>query len=248
MSPQSVVTYLMGGILKKNRFHRKFHRQPPPDGACRGTLWKHRPGAASCTVFRYGQRAGSREHMAATIRRFNADQVPPEREKRPSAMAGTSAAEGLSEGAPGTDPGDEGDAGRQDFKRTETLITIAFGEDPAHPRVEHGGAGHPRMPRPTMLWNDLSSCWRKVILRCPTRLRKKLTLSAAAWRASEKVMQLPAEKPALMKSVVVTIFRELRQGSHRRRQDEAQEPERHTEYGRSHIRGEQRPCHGRLFR
>ena len=38
--------------------------------------------------------------------------------------------------------------------------------------------------------NDLSSALKRrfntVILRCPTRLRKKLTLSAAAWRASRK--------------------------------------------------------------
>ena len=63
MSPQSVVTYLMGGILKNGlRFHR-IHRQPPPDGDCRGTLVTDRalllyglPGTAKSWVS---------EHMAA---------------------------------------------------------------------------------------------------------------------------------------------------------------------------------------
>ena len=95
--------------------------------------------------------------------------------------------------------------------------------------------------------NDLSSALKRrfntVILPLPDTLEEEVDIVRRRVESFEKVMQLPAEKPALDEiRRVVTIFRELRQ------QDEAQEPERHTEYGRSHIRGEQRPCHGRLFR
>ena len=73
MSPQSVVTYLMGGILK-NGFEgfTEIHRQPPPDGDCRSTLVTDR------ALLLYGlpgttKSLGQRAHGGSHIRRFDAD-------------------------------------------------------------------------------------------------------------------------------------------------------------------------------
>ena len=57
MSPQSVVTYLMGGTLKNGFEVSPKYRQPPTDGDCCGHPC-HRPGAASVRPSRYGQELG----------------------------------------------------------------------------------------------------------------------------------------------------------------------------------------------
>ncbi|MFR4039203.1 MAG: hypothetical protein ACLTZT_16715 [Butyricimonas faecalis] len=67
-----------------------------------------------------------------------------------------------------------------------------------------------------MTCHALKRRFNTVILPLPTRSTKKSTSYVAGWRF-EVVMDLPAEKPALEEiRRVVTIFRELRQGSNRR--------------------------------
>ena len=117
MSPQSVVTYLMGGILKNG-----FEVSPKYIGNrrlmenCRGHPC-HRPGAASCTVFPVRPRAGSASTWRQHIRRFDADSTGTAGTGEEAIRYGWNYARLLAEGrveVPGTDPGDEGDAGRQD--------------------------------------------------------------------------------------------------------------------------------------
>ena len=215
MSPQSVVTYLMGGILKNG-----FEVSPKYIGNRRlmeiavATLVTDRalllyglPGTAKSWVS---------EHMAAAISGDSTLIV------QGTAGTGEEAirygwnyarllAEGPSEGAlvqtPVMKAMQEGKIGRiEELTRIgsdvqDTLITIIATANNRDKGV-----------------NDLSSALKRrfntVILPLPDTLEEEVDIVRRRVESFEKVMQLPAEKPALDEiRRVVTIFRELRQGA-----------------------------------
>ena len=215
MSPQSVVTYLMGGKLKNG-----FEVSPKYIGNRRlmeiavATLVTDRalllyglPGTAKSWVS---------EHIAAAISGDSTLIV------QGTAGTGEEAirygwnyarllAEGPSVGAlvqtPVMKAMQEGKIGRiEELTRIgsdvqDTLITIL---------------SEKTLPIPEL--NDLSSALKRrfntVILPLPDSIDEEIDIVRRRVESFEKVMQLPAEKPALEEiRRVVTIFRELRQGA-----------------------------------
>ena len=91
MSPQAVVTYLLGGTLPDGTVdHAQVHRAAAADRGGRGHPG-HRPGAAAARPARHGQdvgvRASGRRHLRRLRRCWSrAPRAPP---RRPSGTAGT---------------------------------------------------------------------------------------------------------------------------------------------------------------
>jgi MoxR-like ATPase len=96
--------------------------------------------------------------------------------------------------------------------------------------------------------NDLSSALKRrfntVILPLPDSIDEEIDIVRRRVESFEKVMQLPAEKPALEEiRRVVTIFRELRQGATADGKTKLKTP-----HGRGYFGGKQWTGDGRLFR
>ena len=243
MSPQSVVTYLMGGILKNG-----FEVSPKYIGNRRlmeiavATLVTDRalllyglPGTAKSWVS---------EHMAAAISGDSTLIV------QGTAGTGEEAirygwnldsceyvrllAEGPSEGAlvqtPVMKAMQEGKIGRiEELTRIgsdvqDTLITILSEKTLPIPELNkevqaiRGFNIIATANNRDKGVNDLSSALKRrfntVILPLPDTLEEEVDIVRRRVESFEKVMQLPAEKPALDEiRRVVTIFRELRQGA-----------------------------------
>ena len=238
MSPQSVVTYLMGGILKNG-----FEVSPKYIGNRRlmeiavATLVTDRalllyglPGTAKSWVS---------EHMAAAISGDSTLIV------QGTAGTGEEAirygwnyarllAEGPSEGAlvqtPVMKAMQEGKIGRiEELTRIgsdvqDTLITILSEKTLSIPELNkevqaiRGFNIIATANNRDKGVNDLSSSLKRrfntVILPLPDTLEEEVDIVRRRVESFEKVMQLPAEKPALDEiRRVVTIFRELRQGA-----------------------------------
>lgn len=237
MSPQSVVTYLMGGTLKNG-----FEVSPKYIGNRRlmeiavATLVTDRalllyglPGTAKSWVS---------EHMAAAISGDSTLIV------QGTAGTGEEAirygwnyarllAEGPSEGAlvqtPIMKAMQEGKTGRiEELTRIgsdvqDTLITILSEKTLPIPELNkevqaiRGFNIIATANNRDKGVNDLSSALKRrfntVILPLPDTLEEEVDIVRRRVESFEKVMQLPAEKPALDEiRRVVTIFRELRQG------------------------------------
>ena len=189
MSPQSVVTYLMGGILKNG-----FEVSPKYIGNRRlmeiavATLVTDRalllyglPGTAKSWVS---------EHMAAAI-------------------SGDSTL--IVQGTAGT--GEEAIRYGWNYARllAEGPSEGALVQTPVMKAMQEGNNRDKGV-------NDLSSALKRrfntVILPLPDTLEEEVDIVRRRVESFEKVMQLPAEKPALDEiRRVVTIFRELRQGA-----------------------------------
>ena len=224
MSPQSVVTYLMGGTLKNG-----FEVSPKYIGNRRlmeiavATLVTDRalllyglPGTAKSWVS---------EHMAAAI---SGEAI------RYGWNYARLLAEGPSEGAlvqtPVMKAMQEGKIGRiEELTRIgsdvqDTLITILSEKTLPIPELNkevqaiRGFNIIATANNRDKGVNDLSSALKRrfntVILPLPDTLEEEVDIVRRRVESFEKVMQLPAEKPALDEiRRVVTIFRELRQGA-----------------------------------
>ena len=235
MSPQSVVTYLMGGILKNG-----FEVSPKYIGNRRlmeiavATLVTDRalllyglPGTAKSWVS---------EHMAAAISGDSTLIVQGTGEEaiRYGWNYARLLAEGPSEGAlvqtPVMKAMQEGKIGRiEELTRIgsdvqDTLITILSEKTLPIPELNkevqaiRGFNIIATANNRDKGVNDLSSALKRrfntVILPLPDTLEEEVDIVRRRVESFEKVMQLPAEKPALDEiRRVVTIFRELRQGA-----------------------------------